>query len=112
MIRILSAIDTSEHASTVMDYTCFIAKVLAADVIGLGRTLISEPDLPARILSEGADALDVEADIAPPYARMPWYYAQLQRMGRGEAPDLTLTGEQAMAEFQRQEAATLAALKG
>jgi hypothetical protein len=33
-------------------------------------------------------------------------------MGRGEAPDLSLTGEEAMAEFKHQEAATLAALKG
>ena len=73
---------------------------------------ISEPDLPARILSNQANALDVEAGITPPYARMPWYYAQLQRMGRGEAPDLSLTGEEAMAEFKRQEAVTLAALKG
>ncbi|MDG1210660.1 MAG: NADH:flavin oxidoreductase/NADH oxidase family protein [Paracoccaceae bacterium] len=87
-------------------------EVDAADVIGLGRTLISEPDLPARILSNQANALDVEAGITPPYARMPWYYAQLQRMGRGEAPDLSLTGEEAMAEFKHQEAATLAALKG
>lgn len=87
-------------------------EVDAADVIGLGRTLISEPDLPARILSKQADALDVEAGITPPFARMPWYYAQLHRMGRGEAPDLSLTGEQAMAEFQSREAATLAALKG
>lgn len=35
MIRILSAIDTSEHASTVIDYSCFVAGVLQADIVGL-----------------------------------------------------------------------------
>ena len=35
MIRILSAIDTSDHAATVMEYTRFIASVLDAKVRGL-----------------------------------------------------------------------------
>ncbi len=35
MIKILSAIDTSEHAATVMEYSCFIAPALNARVTGM-----------------------------------------------------------------------------
>ncbi|MEM7057104.1 MAG: NADH:flavin oxidoreductase/NADH oxidase family protein [Pseudomonadota bacterium] len=84
-------------------------EVSAADVIGLGRTLCVEPELPRTLIDQSTTALDVEAGIDPPYAKMPWYYAQLHRLGQGDDPNPTLGGEAAMQEFKDREAASLKA---
>ncbi len=84
-------------------------EVGAADVIGLGRTLCVEPDLPHALIKDHATALDVEPGIDPPYAKMPWYYGQLYRLGQGGDPDLTLGGAAAMDEFKDREAESLKA---
>ncbi len=82
----------------------------AADVIGLGRPLILEPDL-ARDLIEGRAerATDAEARVSPRSAVMMWYYEQLYRLAEGQEPDLEMEGEVAAERFKAREAAVLAA---
>ena len=81
----------------------------AADVVGLGRPMCPEPNAPRQLL-DGAASLTRWEDtlrlLPPPLAwlkRFPmvraldgfavlyWFYAQLYRLGRGEAVDLRLS---------------------
>lgn len=80
----------------------------AADVIGLGRTLCVEPDLPMRILRDGANALDVESGLGRQFW-MPFYYEQIARLGAGDQADPSADGQTCAKNFADREKSQLAA---
>jgi len=68
----------------------------AVDIIGLGRPMALEPDLPKRILSgEVASAKDVDVKVGvrlfDDMLQTAWYRRQLERMGDGLEPDASLS---------------------
>lgn len=79
----------------------------ACDLIGLGRPMCVEPDLPNRLLSGDAHrAVAWESTIRPAKAGLGWFCLQLLRLGDGLPPDTALAGEQAMAAYVANEDAT------
>lgn len=84
----------------------------ALDFVGIGRPLCVEPDLPRRLIGGVSDAGGAyERTIVPAKAGLAWFCLQLLRLGDGLAPDVNLTGEQAMSLYLKNEEATAASLQ-
>lgn len=80
------------------------------DLIGIGRPLIAEPGVAARLIAGEIDRLPApEAGLFVGHL-MPWFNMQLERLGDGLDPDPTMTGEAAAAMFGPLEAANIRAL--
>lgn len=80
------------------------------DLIGIGRPMLADPELPKRILSgETMTAPTPEAQINL-FHLMGWYNTQFERLGDGLDPDLAMSGEEGVALFSEREANVFAAL--
>lgn len=76
------------------------------DVIGIGRPMCVDTDLPARLLDGSVEeAGRYEAGIVPPKAGLAWFCLQLIRIGRGEGPDTAMDGEAAIEAYKQSELA-------
>ncbi len=65
------------------------------DLVGLGRPLVLEPDLPARVLDGSCEkAVEVEVKVGIRLLNLGlqtgWYQRQMKRLARGRRPDLGL----------------------
>jgi 2,4-dienoyl-CoA reductase-like NADH-dependent reductase (Old Yellow Enzyme family) len=80
------------------------------DLVGLGRPMLVETDLPRRILSGEAIAAPRPEDALQVFQILPWFNAQFERLADGLEPDLALTGEAAQAWFGPHEDAVFTAL--
>ena len=76
-----------------------------ADVLGLGRPFIADPESPGRLLSGQIDKL-LEPDIAMPanvalnaFAVLRWNSMQIERLADGLDPDPSLSGDAATTAF-------------
>jgi hypothetical protein len=80
------------------------------DLIGIGRPMIAEPGGPKRLLSGAIDCLPSFERTLDIFHLMPWNTVQIERLGVGFDPDLSLTGEAAVAAFAELEGRKMAAL--
>lgn len=69
------------------------------DLVGIGRPMLVEPDLPRRILERRTGNAPAPEAGLHLYQLLPWFNAQFERLGDGLEPDLTLTGDDATALF-------------
>jgi len=82
------------------------------DIIGIGRPMCVDTDLPAHLLDGSLDeAGRYEASITPPKAGLAWFCLQLIRIGRGETPDTAMDGEAAIEAYRQSELAAAAAMR-
>ena len=80
------------------------------DLIGIGRPLIADPSIPSRLIAgelEKAPTPEATLDV---FHLLPWCYMQIERMGNGLEPDLTLSGQVAAEQFTVVETAYMARL--
>ncbi len=83
------------------------------DMIGLGRPMCVDTDLPNRLFSrEWAQGVSYEDRIDPRKAGLAWFCLQLLRIGDGLAPDRDLTGAAALERYALNEQRTADALLG
>jgi hypothetical protein len=80
------------------------------DLIGIGRPMIADPLTPARLLSGEIDRTLTPEDGIGLFHLLGWYNMQLERLGDGLDPDLSLEGAEATAAFKLVEARYMAAL--
>jgi 2,4-dienoyl-CoA reductase-like NADH-dependent reductase (Old Yellow Enzyme family) len=80
------------------------------DVVGLGRPLIANPETPKRLLSGEINRAPAPEATLSPFHLLPWNSLQLERLGEGLDPDLSLDGAQAAARFATIEGRNVAAL--
>ena len=84
----------------------------ACDVIGLGRPMCVDTDLPNKLLAGAEGAIAYEDGIVPAKAGLGWFCLQLLAHGDGREPDRTLDGEEAIKSYLANEEKTAAALVG
>jgi 2,4-dienoyl-CoA reductase-like NADH-dependent reductase (Old Yellow Enzyme family) len=85
----------------------------ACDVIGLGRPMCVDTDLPHRLLAGETNSAEAYEDqIVPAKAGLGWFCLQLIAHGDGRDPDRTLSGDDAIEGYVANEEKTAAALVG
>lgn len=84
----------------------------ACDMIGLGRPMCVDTDLPNRLLAGADGAVAYEDAIVPAKAGLGWFCLQLIAHGDGREPDRAMTGEAAIRSYVANEEETAAALAG
>src|SRR5260370_2996321 len=70
------------------------------DLIGIGRPLIADPSIARRLIAgEVGKAPTPEATLEI-FHLMQWFSVQIERMGDGLEPDLTLSGQAPAEQFE------------
>jgi hypothetical protein len=72
--------------------------------------LIADPEAPRRLLAGEIDKLSSPEATLNVFHILPWNNMQVERLGDGLDPDLSLAGEAAMAAFLELEGGNMAAL--
>ncbi|MEB2416692.1 NADH:flavin oxidoreductase/NADH oxidase family protein [Citrobacter sp. R-1.5.2] len=80
------------------------------DVIGIGRPLIADPEAPSRLLAGAIERLPSPEAKLNLFHILPWNNMQLERLGNGLDPDLSMSGETASVAFSELEGGIMAAL--
>jgi 2,4-dienoyl-CoA reductase-like NADH-dependent reductase (Old Yellow Enzyme family) len=80
------------------------------DVVGLARPLIADPESPRRLLAGVIDRLPAPEATLNVFHILPWNSIQLERLGDGLNPDLSLSGPRAAEEFVQIEMGNLKTL--
>jgi hypothetical protein len=76
-----------------------------ADVLGLGRPLVADPESPRRLLAGRIDKLSTPEIVMSangaltPLAVLRWNSLQIERLADGLDPDPSMTGDAAVAAF-------------
>lgn len=83
------------------------------DVIGLGRPMCVDTDLPRRLIErEWTEAVSYENTIEPRKAGLAWFCLQLLRLGDGLQPACEMTGREALERYAQGENRAAQALIG
>ncbi|WP_300156575.1 NADH:flavin oxidoreductase/NADH oxidase family protein [Solidesulfovibrio sp.] len=82
----------------------------ALDMVGVGRPMIADPDGPGRLLAGEIDHLPSFEKRFDILQFMSWNNMQLERLGQGLDPDLSLSGEAATTAFAALEAGNMTRL--
>ena len=82
----------------------------ALDLVGIGRPMLVETDLPRRILAGSVEVAPRPEEALQVFQILPWFNAQFERLADGLEPDLALTAEAAQALFGPREDAVFNAL--
>jgi 2,4-dienoyl-CoA reductase-like NADH-dependent reductase (Old Yellow Enzyme family) len=69
------------------------------DLIGIGRPLIADPSIPRRLISGEVEKAPTPEATLEVFHLLPWFYMQIERIGNGLEPDLTLSGQAAAEQF-------------
>jgi 2,4-dienoyl-CoA reductase-like NADH-dependent reductase (Old Yellow Enzyme family) len=80
------------------------------DIVGLGRPIIADPEVPKRLLSGEIDRAASPEAALHPFHLLPWNNMQLERLADGFDPDLSLDGADAVAQFIELETRNMSAL--
>lgn len=73
------------------------------DIVGLGRPMLADPDLPKKILDGTVKIAPIPEAHINLFHLLAWYNTQFERMADGLDPDLDLKGEDAVAAFGERE---------
>lgn len=80
------------------------------DLIGIGRPMIIDPDLPRKLIAGEIDATPRPEEMVEMFHVMPWLNMQLERMGDGLEPDPQMDGSEATERFMALETGNFQAL--
>ena len=69
------------------------------DMVGIGRPVIADPRTPSRLRAGTTKVADPPEDSLNVFYLLPWFNMQLERLGDGLDPDLTLSGPDAAKAF-------------
>jgi 2,4-dienoyl-CoA reductase-like NADH-dependent reductase (Old Yellow Enzyme family) len=69
------------------------------DMIGLGRPLIADPLTPSYLLANAIEETPSPEDSLNVIHLLPWFNMQIERLGDGLEPDLSLSGPEALKAF-------------
>ena len=65
------------------------------DLIGIGRPLIADPSIARRLIAGEVEKAPTPEATLDVFHLLPWCYMQIERIGDGLEPDLTLSGQAA-----------------
>jgi 2,4-dienoyl-CoA reductase-like NADH-dependent reductase (Old Yellow Enzyme family) len=73
------------------------------DIIGIGRPIITDPSSPAKLLAGELESMPSPERNIEAFYLLQWFNMQLERLGDGLEPDLSLSGPEAAMNFKQLE---------